>query len=93
MGVWKMDEHERDLRLVSLTYEVLRDLEMPTDEVTDKAVFLRLSRAFSDKATALADPRAAARKKHNELLPAASHSRLAARFEFSEKERQAATAA
>jgi hypothetical protein len=51
------DEHERDLRLVSLTYEVLRDVEMPAGEATDAAVLLHLSRAFADKAAALAAPR------------------------------------
>jgi hypothetical protein len=62
------DEHERALRLVSLTYEVLREIEMPADEATDAAVLLHLSRAFADKAAALAAPR-----DGRKLLPMMSH--------------------
>jgi hypothetical protein len=47
------DEHERRSRLVTLVYEVLRDMESPADDVTDMALFSHLSRAFFDKATAL----------------------------------------
>jgi hypothetical protein len=48
-----MDEHERRSRLVTLAYEVLRDLKTPTDEATNMAICSDLSRAFFDKAAAL----------------------------------------
>lgn len=53
------DEYERRLRLVLLTYEVLKDMETPTDEATSAAMFSLLSRAFFDKATTLANLEAA----------------------------------
>ncbi len=46
------DEYERRSRLVSLAYEVLRDMETPADEATNMTVLSALSRAFFDKATA-----------------------------------------
>jgi hypothetical protein len=45
------DEYERRLRLVLLTYEVLKDMETPTDEATSVAMFALLSRAFFDNTT------------------------------------------
>ena len=48
------DEYERRLRLVLLTSEVLKDMETPTDEATNMAMFTLLSRAFFDDATTLA---------------------------------------
>jgi hypothetical protein len=48
------DDFERRSRLISLVYEVLRDMKAPPDEATTVAMFSDLSRAFSDKATALA---------------------------------------
>jgi hypothetical protein len=62
-----MDEYEQRLRLVSVAYGVLRDIETPADKATDREMFLHLSRAFSDKATALADPRGG-----RKLLPVTS---------------------
>ena len=47
-------EHERRSRLVMLVYEVLRNMESPADDATDIAVLSDLSRAFFDKAAALA---------------------------------------
>jgi hypothetical protein len=49
------EEYERRLRLVLLTYEVLKDVETPTDEATSAAMFFLLSQAFLDKATTLAN--------------------------------------
>jgi hypothetical protein len=54
------DEFERRSRLISLVYEVLQDMKTPTDEATSMAMFSDLSRAFSDKATTLANIEAAA---------------------------------
>lgn len=48
-------EIERRARLVSLVYEVLRDMEAPADEATNMEVFSALSRAFFEKATAQAN--------------------------------------
>jgi len=36
------DEHERRSRLVTLVYEVLRDMESPADYATDMALFSHL---------------------------------------------------
>jgi hypothetical protein len=47
------DDFERRSRLISLVYEVLRDMETPTADETSMAT--ALSRAFSQKATALAN--------------------------------------
>jgi hypothetical protein len=54
------DEYERRSRLISLVYEVLRDMKTPPDEATSMAAFSDLSRAFSDKATTLTNLEAAA---------------------------------
>ncbi len=54
------DEHERRSRLVTLVYEVLRDMESPADDATDMMLFSELSRAFFDKAAALASLKAVA---------------------------------
>ena len=59
------DEYERRSRLVSLAYEVLRDMETPADEATNMAVFSALSRAFFDKATAQANFGAAPKVRRN----------------------------
>jgi hypothetical protein len=56
-----MDEYERRSRLVTLAYEVLRDIESPADSATERAMLSDLSRAFFDKATALANVETAAR--------------------------------
>lgn len=48
-----MDEFERRSRLVSLAYEVLRDMEPPADEATTEVMLSALSQAFLDRATAL----------------------------------------
>ena len=54
------DEFERRSQLVSLVYEVLRDIKTPTEGATNMAMFSDLSRAFLDKATALTNLEAAA---------------------------------
>jgi hypothetical protein len=48
-----MDEFERRSRLISLAYEVLRDMKSPSDEATTEVILSDLSRAFLDKAAAL----------------------------------------
>jgi hypothetical protein len=48
-----MDEFERRSRLVSLAYEVLRDMKSPSDEATTQVMLSALSQAFLDKAAAL----------------------------------------
>jgi hypothetical protein len=47
----KANVSDRRSRLVSLVYEVLRDMKTP-DEAMDEEMLLFLSRAFLDKATA-----------------------------------------
>jgi hypothetical protein len=54
------DEIERRCRLVSLVYEVLRDMETPAEETTNTAILFALSRAFLEKATKPANRGAAA---------------------------------
>jgi hypothetical protein len=66
------DDSERLSRLVSLVYEVLREMKTPTDEATSMAT--DLSRAFSNKATALANLEAAAPKVRQPKLPASLYS-------------------
>jgi hypothetical protein len=66
------DEYERRSRLISLVYEVLRDMKTPTDDATSMA--RDLSRAFSDKATALANLEAAAPRVRGAKLPANMYS-------------------
>jgi hypothetical protein len=48
-----MDEFERRSRLVSLAYEVLREMKSPSDEATTEVILYDLSRAFFDKAATL----------------------------------------
>jgi hypothetical protein len=55
----RSDELERRSRLISLVYEVLRDMKTPTVEATNIAMFSDLSRAFQNKATAQANLEAA----------------------------------
>ena len=62
-----MDEFERRSRLVSLAYEVLRDMETPADDATLRAMFADLARAFFDKATSLANLEAAAPRERRKL--------------------------
>jgi hypothetical protein len=54
------DDFERRGRLISLVYEVLRDMESPPDGATDGAMSSALSRAFAEKAIALANSEPAA---------------------------------
>jgi hypothetical protein len=54
------DEYERRSRLVSLAYGVLREMKTPADDATNRAMCSDLSRAFLEKATALANVEAAA---------------------------------
>jgi hypothetical protein len=56
----KMDEYERRSQLITLAYEVLREMEAPADEATDMTMFSDLSRAFFDKASVLANVEAVA---------------------------------
>jgi hypothetical protein len=66
---------ERRLRLVKLAYEMLRDMETPTDEATNVAVLTELSRACLEKATTLANLEpAAAPKARQSKLPANMYS-------------------
>jgi hypothetical protein len=62
------DEIERRCRLVSLVYEVLRDMETPAEETTSTAVLSALSRAFLEKATAEATREAAAPAERRKLV-------------------------
>jgi hypothetical protein len=48
-----MGEFERRSRLVSLAYEVLRDMKSPSDEATTEVILSDLSRAFLEKADTL----------------------------------------
>jgi hypothetical protein len=52
---------DRRLRLVSLAYEVLRDIKIP-DVATDAEILALLSQAYLDRATVLAQPKASAPK-------------------------------
>jgi hypothetical protein len=65
MGSWLMrqakkpvipmsDDLERRSWLISTAYDVLQRMEAPAEETTDMAIFLALSRAFSDEEIALA---------------------------------------
>jgi hypothetical protein len=60
-------DFDRRSRLISLVYEVLRTVEMPTDGATEMATCEALSRAFSDKAIALATLEAAPPKTSPKL--------------------------
>jgi hypothetical protein len=66
------NDFERRSRLISLVYEVLRDMETPTNDATSMAT--DLSRAFSDKATALANLKAVAPKVRERKLPPSMYS-------------------
>jgi hypothetical protein len=68
------DEYERRSRLVSLAYEVLRDMESPSEGTTNMALFSHLSRAFLDKATALANVEDVAPGSRGPKLPASMYS-------------------
>jgi hypothetical protein len=63
------DEYERRSRLVSLAYEVLREMKTPADDATNMAMLSDLSRAFLDKATALANVEATAPWMRGPKLP------------------------
>jgi hypothetical protein len=67
------DDLERRSRLISLVYEVLRDMKSPTDEATKMAMFSDLSRAFLDKATALENLETAAPRVRETRLPASMY--------------------
>jgi hypothetical protein len=47
------NEFERRSRLVSLVYDVLRDMETPANEATSTEVLSALSQAFLDKMAVL----------------------------------------
>jgi hypothetical protein len=70
----RSDELERRSRLISLVYEVLRDMKTPTVEATNIAMFSDLSRAFQNKATALANLEAAEPKPRGPKMPASMYS-------------------
>ena len=69
-----MDDYEQGARLVSLAYEVFRDMRTPGDKATGRAMRSGLSRAFFDKATALANFEAAAPRAHRPTLPLSMYS-------------------
>jgi hypothetical protein len=56
------DDFDRRSRLISLVYEVLRTMETPAEGANETATCAALSRAFSEKAIALANLDAAALK-------------------------------
>ncbi len=62
-----MDELERRSRLISLAYEVLRDMEPPADGATEMVMLSDLSRAFLDKAIALGNFEAATRRARRKV--------------------------
>ena len=62
------DEIERRSRLISLAYEVLRDMETPADEATNMTVFSALSRAFFDKASAANLKAAEPKARHKPVM-------------------------
>jgi hypothetical protein len=47
------DELDQRSRLISLVYEVLREMQAPAEDATEMAVLSALSRAFTDHAIAL----------------------------------------
>jgi hypothetical protein len=53
MGTQVKNESDQRSRLVSLAYKVLSDMKTPADDETEQEMLSHLSRAFSDKATAL----------------------------------------
>jgi hypothetical protein len=54
------NELDQRSRLISLVYEVLREMETPTEGATEMAMCSAISRAFSDHAIALLDLETAA---------------------------------
>ena len=66
------DDFERRSRLISLVYEVLRDMNTPTDDATSMA--RDLYRAFSDKTTALANLEPVEPRARQSKLPANMYS-------------------
>jgi hypothetical protein len=74
LGPTEMDEFERRSWLVSLAYEVLRDMEPPADDATDMAVLSDLSRAFYVRAAALANREASTSRKSPKPAAVPSHS-------------------
>jgi hypothetical protein len=60
LGRTQSDEYGRRSRLVSLAYEVLREMKTPVAEATTTAMSSDLSRAFFEKATVLANHKPAA---------------------------------
>jgi hypothetical protein len=56
------DDFDLRSRLISLVYEVLRTFETPAEGATETATCAALSRAFSEKAIALANLDAVALK-------------------------------
>jgi hypothetical protein len=53
MNTGSLDDFHRRSRLISLVYEVLRNMELPADGATERAMCSILSKAFADKAIAL----------------------------------------
>ena len=47
------DDFDRRSRMISLVYNVLRDMESPAGGATEKAMCSTLSKAFADRALAL----------------------------------------
>jgi hypothetical protein len=74
LPVIQRDDLERRSRLISLVYEVLRDMKTPTDEATNRAMFSDLSQAFLDKATELENLEAAAPTLRGPKLPKSMYS-------------------
>jgi hypothetical protein len=66
-------EFERRSRLVSLAYEVLREMKTPAGDATTMAMFSDLSQAFLDKATALANVEATAPRVRGPKSPASMY--------------------
>jgi hypothetical protein len=64
------DELERRSRLISLVYEVLRDMKSPAAETTNLAMLSDLSQAFLDKANTLENLEAVALRAGKPKLPA-----------------------
>lgn len=57
------DDFDQRSRLISLVYEVLRNMELPTDGATKEAMCSALAKAFADKAIASPDLEAAAPRR------------------------------
>ncbi len=67
------DDLYRRSRLISLVYDVLREMESPSEGATERTMCSTLSKAFADKAIGLSDLDAAApagrRKSPMEIYP------------------------